>query len=543
MGMIEILKRRHDAIFIQSESSEYYHADSARPRSAAPKCSTRCASSALDLNYGRRVDSGMYQYLLDNGMTREEYEWFLEHRLKQHCIFGNDYYQLNEHRVFADGHTVAAGETFGYAEITRQYYNRYRLPVMHTETNLWEGPHGDEAVKWLWKEWANVLRLRNVGIPTVGFTWYSLTDQVDWDTALREQNGNVNPLGLFDLDRKIRNVGKAYKQLIADWRNVLPAQSVCLIVPIKKISEHPDETMTMPPAAGSAAAARRPNEADRHERAQDRQDRDLLRAAALAVRPRRERRRRVRLGRSEPRRLGRGGRRRVRGLSATASSAPTRSRIEDIWQVGYRGGFYRGGAVLMSALSGLEQALWDLKGRVLGLPAWQMLGGKVRDKVRSYAWIGGDRPHEIGEAAAGRKKQGFNAVKMNATAELDWIGTPQAVRRRGEARRGGAGAGHGRRARLPRPRPPAARQAARQGARAARACCSSRSRCCPRTWRGCREIAALVSTPIALGERLYTPLGVQAVLRAGRGRHHPARPQPRRRNPRGAQDRGDGRSL
>src|SRR5206468_2790036 len=164
----------------------------------------------------------------------------LEHRLKQHCILGNDYYQLNEHRVFADGHTVAAGETFGYSEITRQYYNRYRLPVMHTETNLWEGPHGDEAVKWLWKEWANVLRLRNVGIPTVGFTWYSLTDQVDWDTALREQNGNVNPLGLFDLDRKIRNVGRAYKQLIADWRNVLPASSVCLIVPIKKLSEHDD---------------------------------------------------------------------------------------------------------------------------------------------------------------------------------------------------------------------------------------------------------------------------------------------------------------
>ncbi|MDQ3139851.1 MAG: glycoside hydrolase family 1 protein, partial [Pseudomonadota bacterium] len=79
---------------------------------------------------------------------------------------------------------------------------------------------------------ANVLRLRNVGIPTVGFTWYSLTDQIDWDSALREQNGNVNPLGLFDLDRNIRNVGKAYKQLIADWREVLPASSVCLVVPI-----------------------------------------------------------------------------------------------------------------------------------------------------------------------------------------------------------------------------------------------------------------------------------------------------------------------
>ena len=67
-------------------------------------------------------------------------------------------------------------------------------------------------------------------------------------------------------------------------------------------------------------------------------------------------------------------------------------RIEDIWQVAYRGGFYRGGPVLMSALAGLEQALWDLKGKALGLPAWEMLGGRVRDKVRAYAWIGGDRP-------------------------------------------------------------------------------------------------------------------------------------------------------
>jgi hypothetical protein len=69
-------------------------------------------------------------------------------------------------------------------------------------------------------------------VPILGFTWYSLTDQVDWDTALRENNGNVNPLGLYDLDRKIRPVGSAYKKLIADWRSVLPTQSVCLRVPI-----------------------------------------------------------------------------------------------------------------------------------------------------------------------------------------------------------------------------------------------------------------------------------------------------------------------
>ncbi|MDP9085685.1 MAG: family 1 glycosylhydrolase [Pseudomonadota bacterium] len=231
LAMTEILKRRSDAIFIQSESSEYFHADSPAAIGMAEVMNARRFLS-LDLNYGRRVDSEMYEYLLDNGLTRDEYHFFLDNRLKQHCILGNDYYMTNEHRVFADGHTEASGEVFGYSEITRQYHNRYRVPIMHTETNLREGPTGQEAVQWLWKEWANVLRLRNVGIPTVGFTWYSLTDQVDWDTALREQNGNVNPLGLFDLDRNIRNVGVAYKKLIEDWRDVLPASSVCLAVPI-----------------------------------------------------------------------------------------------------------------------------------------------------------------------------------------------------------------------------------------------------------------------------------------------------------------------
>jgi beta-glucosidase/6-phospho-beta-glucosidase/beta-galactosidase len=231
MAMIEILKRRPDAIFIQSESSEYFHADSPAAIHEA-ELKNRWRFLSLDLNYGNRVNSDMYEYLLENGMTKEEYDWFLNHRLKQHCILGNDYYLTNEHRVFADGHTESSGEVFGYTEITRQYYERYGLPIMHTETNLREGPTGQEAVQWLWKEWANVLRIRNVGIPTVGFTWYSLTDQMDWDTALRERNDRVHPVGLYDLDRNIRPVGLAYKKLIADWREILPASSLCLIVPV-----------------------------------------------------------------------------------------------------------------------------------------------------------------------------------------------------------------------------------------------------------------------------------------------------------------------
>jgi len=236
-AMEAILEARPDAIFIQSESSEYFHAEN--PAAIKPaEVYNSMRFLTLDLNYGHRVGSEMYEYLLDNGMSYEDYHFFLGNSLRHHCILGNDYYWTNEHRVAADGSTRASGEIFGYSEITRQYYNRYRLPVMHTETNLVEGPNGDEAVNWLWKQWANVLRVRNDGVPTVGFTWYSLTDQVDWDTALREQNGRINPLGLFDLNREIRAVGRCYQQLISDWATVLPTQSVCLTVPIVPPSQH-----------------------------------------------------------------------------------------------------------------------------------------------------------------------------------------------------------------------------------------------------------------------------------------------------------------
>ncbi len=177
LAMKEILSVCPDAIFVQSESSEYYHA--ADPSSIGPaefKNETRFLS--LDLNYGKRVNSDMYEYLMANGMTNNEYHFFLENaNLRHNCIMGNDYYETNEHRVYANGFTKASGEIFGYYVITMQYYDRYRLPVMHTETNLIQGIKGDEAVKWLHKEWANVLQVRNQGVPIVGFTWYSLTDQ------------------------------------------------------------------------------------------------------------------------------------------------------------------------------------------------------------------------------------------------------------------------------------------------------------------------------------------------------------------------------
>lgn len=104
------------------------------------------------------------------------------------------------------------------------------------------------------------------------------------------------------------------------------------------------------------------------------------------------------------------------------------ARIEDLWQTLYRGGFYRGGPVLMSAISGIDQALWDIKGKVLGVPVYQLLGGAVRDKIRMYGWIGGDRPRDVASEALAKKAQGYTAIKMNGTEELEWIGSPARVR-------------------------------------------------------------------------------------------------------------------
>jgi len=221
LGMRAILDVQPDAIFIQSESSEYFHPE--KPSSVRhAKFLNEKRFLSLDFTYGHQLDVPMYEYLLDNGITREEYHWFLDNHVKARCVMGNDYYITNEHLVHEDGNTSPAGEIFGYYVITRQYFSRYRLPVMHTETNIQDS---ERAPDWLRKEWANMLRLRDDGVPIVGFTWYSLNDQVDWDTALREDNGHVNPCGLVDLDRRIRPVGRAYKELIEMWRGVMPTYS------------------------------------------------------------------------------------------------------------------------------------------------------------------------------------------------------------------------------------------------------------------------------------------------------------------------------
>lgn len=118
----------------------------------------------------------------------------------------------------------------------------------------------------------------------------------------------------------------------------------------------------------------------------------------------------------------------IEGRSATVAAAVAELsdylvgcdafRIEDHWQVLTKGGFYRGGPILSSAVAGIDQALWDIKGKALGVPVYELLGGPVRDRMRSYAWIAGDDPSEAVEHALEKKQQGFDAIKMNGSGAL-----------------------------------------------------------------------------------------------------------------------------
>ena len=102
-------------------------------------------------------------------------------------------------------------------------------------------------------------------------------------------------------------------------------------------------------------------------------------------------------------------------------------RIEDIWQAIYRNGCYRGGPVLMSAISGIDIALWDIKGKYHNAPVHALMGGAVRDKIRSYCWIGGDRPTNLVESAGSLQRAGFDACKLNVCEEMAFVDSNRKV--------------------------------------------------------------------------------------------------------------------
>jgi hypothetical protein len=210
--MQAILKERPDAVFVNSESGEFNQPCCPDPeiiRVAAFENERRFLP--LDLLYAHPVGEAMRGHLRGNGMSDETYDWFMAQDVPKRAILGVDYYEWNEKLIDSDGRPQALGELFGWYVIASRYFDRYRRPMMHSETNRLDAR---DAPRWLWRQWHNVQLLRKAGVPLIGFTWYSLTDQVDWEGALGKPQGIVNPVGLFDLNRDVRPVGLAYRHLI-----------------------------------------------------------------------------------------------------------------------------------------------------------------------------------------------------------------------------------------------------------------------------------------------------------------------------------------
>ena len=193
------------------------------------------------------------------------------------------------------------------------------------------------------------------------------------------------------------------------------------------------------------------------------------------------------------------------------------ARIEDISSLLYRAGFYRGGGVLMSAIAGIDQALWDIKGKFFGAPVYELMGGKCRDNIRVYSWIGGDRPSDTGRMAKERMDAGFTAIKMNATEELQMIDTYDkidAVLERVAAIREACGKHfgiaidfHGR------VHKPMAKVLAKKLEEFDPMFIEEPVLC--ENMECFREIAASCNIPIATGERLFTKYDFKRLLQAG----------------------------
>jgi beta-glucosidase/6-phospho-beta-glucosidase/beta-galactosidase len=216
--MDALLERRPDAIFINSESSDF-----TQPCCPDPEIQRRADLEnerrflPLDLIFAHELGDLMKNYVRDNGMSDEQLARFAKRKVPRRSVLGIDYYEWNERLIDTQGRVQTLGELFGWFVIAKQYYDRYRRPMMHTETNRMDAA---DAPRWLWRQWHNVQLMRKSGIPLVGFTWYSLADQIDWNIALTKAIGLVFPVGLFDLNRDVRTVGLAYKQLIDMYADV-----------------------------------------------------------------------------------------------------------------------------------------------------------------------------------------------------------------------------------------------------------------------------------------------------------------------------------
>lgn len=156
MGNQQIARYRPDCIIVQSESAEYIH-EMRAVESNEVRLTNKLRFLSLDLLYAHTIDAEVLLYCLDNGLTRKELEWFMAGEPPGYEIMGNDYYGRNERIIKPNGDWCSAEDVLGWYTMTRQYYERYRKPVFHTETNTF---NVKDAECWLWKQWVNVQRIR-----------------------------------------------------------------------------------------------------------------------------------------------------------------------------------------------------------------------------------------------------------------------------------------------------------------------------------------------------------------------------------------------
>jgi beta-glucosidase len=212
-----ILSERPDAVIVQSESLEHFHHAGERSVTHAERWNA-FKFLALDLTLGHPLAPGMAGFLNRHGVPSNDLSFFRERRAVGHRWLGTDFYPTCEHRVASTGRCTTARRGKGYRALATEYWHRYRIPLFHCETNR----PATHAPRWLAEQWNDVSALRASGIPVHGFTWYSLTDQMDWQYALRERRNEVHPVGLYDLARRLRPVGAAYRDLIATHQRTEP---------------------------------------------------------------------------------------------------------------------------------------------------------------------------------------------------------------------------------------------------------------------------------------------------------------------------------
>ena len=211
-----ILGERPDTIIVQGESIEHFHPAGVSATREADRLNG-IKHLSLDLTLGHELAPGMAAYLNEHGVTSNELSFFRERRAVGQRWLGTDYYPTCEHRVSATGRCTTSRRAVGFRTLAMQYYRRYEIPLFHCETNR----VSHHAVEWLDEQWRDFMHLRSVGVPVRGFTWYSLTDQIDWQYALRYERNHLHAVGLYDLNRRPRPVARRYREIIGQWSSVL----------------------------------------------------------------------------------------------------------------------------------------------------------------------------------------------------------------------------------------------------------------------------------------------------------------------------------